>query len=177
MTAVLAAASADADLFVAQNVFFGLIAAVMIVAAWRVVTTRNVVHAALWLVLVLAGVAAQFILLGSEFVAVTQVLVYIGAVVVLFLFGIMLTRASMGEDPSVARERRGMATLVAVLLLVVTGGALLDTFTDTRVVVTEPQRAAEVSDSIFSAYIVPFEAVSVLLLAALIGAIVVARKD
>lgn len=177
MTAALAAASADADLFVAQNVFFGLIAAVMIVAAWRVVTTRNVVHAALWLVLVLAGVAAQFILLGSEFVAVTQVLVYIGAVVVLFLFGIMLTRASMGEDPSVARERRGMATLVAVLLLVVTGGALLDTFTDTRVVVTEPQRAAEVSDSIFSAYIIPFEAVSVLLLAALIGAIVVARKD
>ncbi len=177
MSTVLAAASADADLFVAQNVFFGLIAAVMIVAAWRVVTTRNVVHAALWLVLVLAGVAAQFILLGSEFVAVTQVLVYIGAVVVLFLFGIMLTRASMGEDESVARERRGMAAVVAVLLLVVTGGALIDTFTDTRLVVTEPQRAAEVSDSIFSAYIIPFEAVSVLLLAALIGAIVVARKD
>ena len=65
----------------------------MIVGALRVVTTNNVVHAALWLVVVLAGAAAQYMLLAAEFVAVTQVLVYIGAVMVLFLFGIMLTRA------------------------------------------------------------------------------------
>ena len=70
MSALLAAISSDADLMVAQNIFFGLIAAVMIVAAVRVVTTHNIVHAALWLVIVLAGVAAQFILLGAEFVAV-----------------------------------------------------------------------------------------------------------
>ena len=63
-----------------------------------VVTTRNVVHAALWLVVVLAGVAGQFIILGAEFVGVTQVLVYIGAVIVLFLFGIMLTRAKIGDE-------------------------------------------------------------------------------
>jgi len=67
------------DVLVAQNIGFGIIAAVMIVAALRVVTSRNVVHAALWLVLVLAGIAAQYILLAAEFVAVTQVLVYIGA--------------------------------------------------------------------------------------------------
>ena len=173
----LAALSADADLYVAQNIFFGIIAVVMIFAALRVVTTSNVVHAALWLVLVLAGVAAQFILLGSEFVAVTQVLVYIGAVVVLFLFGVMLTRASMGDDETVAGEKRMMASVVAVLLLAVMAMALVDTFEDDRLVIDEPQRVAEVSDSIFSQYIVPFEAVSVLLLAALIGAIVVARQD
>jgi NADH-quinone oxidoreductase subunit J len=173
----LAALSADADLYVAQNIFFGIIAVVMIFAALRVVTTSNVVHAALWLVLVLAGVAAQFILLGSEFVAVTQVLVYIGAVVVLFLFGVMLTRASMGDDETVAGEKRMMASVVAVLLLAVMAMALIDTFEDDRLVIDEPQRVAEVSDSIFSQYIVPFEAVSVLLLAALIGAIVVARQD
>ena len=173
----LAALSADADLYVAQNIFFGIIAVVMIFAALRVVTTSNVVHAALWLVLVLAGVAAQFILLGSEFVAVTQVLVYIGAVVVLFLFGVMLTRASMGDDETVAGEKRIMASVVAVLLLAVMAMALIDTFEDDRLVIDEPQRVAEVSDSIFSQYIVPFEAVSVLLLAALIGAIVVARKE
>ena len=173
----LAALSPDADLYVAQNVFFGLIAAMMLVAAVRVVTTANVVHAALWLVLVLGGVAAQFILLGSEFVAVTQVLVYIGAVVVLFLFGIMLTRASMGADESVGREKRAMAVFVSFLLFAVMGIALLDTYGDDRLVIEEPQRVAEVSDSIFSQYIVPFEAVSVLLLAALIGAIVVARQE
>ncbi len=174
---LLAAFSADADLMVAQNVFFYTIAAVMVFAALRVVTTSNVVHAALWLAIVLAGVAAQFILLGSEFVAVTQVLVYIGAVVVLFLFGVMLTRASMGDDETVAGEKRTMAAFVAILLFVVMAIALIDTYDDGRVVVEQPQRVAEVSDSIFSQYIVPFEAVSVLLLAALIGAIVVARKE
>ncbi len=174
---LLAALSEDADLLVAQNVFFYVIAAVMLFSAFRVVTTANVVHAALWLVIVLAGVAAQFILLGSEFVAVTQVLVYIGAVVVLFLFGVMLTRASMGDDETVGEERRTMAAFVGILLFAVMAIALIDTFDDGRVVIEQPQRTAEVSDSIFSQYIVPFEAVSVLLLAALIGAIVVARKE
>lgn len=177
MTALLAAISSDTDLMVAQNIFFAVIAAVMIISAIRVVTTHNIVHAALWLVVVLAGVAAQFILLGAEFVAVTQVLVYIGAVVVLFLFGVMLTRASLGEDESVDKEKRSMAAFVGVLLFAVMAMALIDTWGDDRVVIDEPQRVAEVSDSIFSQYIVPFEAVSVLLLAALIGAIVVARKD
>jgi len=174
---VLAAAATDSDLFVAQNIFFGLIAVTMVVSAFRCVTTSNVVHAALWLIVVLGGSAAQFILLGSEFIAVTQVLVYIGAIVVLFLFGIMLTRASMGDDETAAGEKRSMAIAVAVLLLVVMSGALIDSFKDIRLVIDEPQRTATVSDSIFSQYIVAFEAVSVLLLAALIGAIVVARKD
>jgi NADH-quinone oxidoreductase subunit J len=177
MSALFAAISSDADIMVAQNIFFGVIAAVMIVSAFRVVTTHNIVHAALWLVIVLAGVAAQFILLGAEFVAVTQVLVYIGAVVVLFLFGVMLTRASLGEDEGVDTEKRSMAAFVGVLLFAVMALALIDTWGDDRLVIDEPQRVAEVSDSIFSQYIVPFEAVSVLLLAALIGAIVVARKD
>ena len=193
---LLAVASADSDLYVAQNIFFAVIALVMIYAAFRVVTTANVVHAALWLVVVLAGVAVQFLFLGAEFVAVTQVLVYIGAVIVLFLFGVMLTRASMGDDETVADEKRAMAAVVGVLLFAVMAIALVDSFEDDRVVagaerdadgeyvldeagaiITEPQKVQEVSDSIFSQYIVPFEAVSVLLLAALIGAIVVARKD
>ena len=160
-----------------QNVFFYLIAAVMVVAALRVVTTNNMVHAALYLVVVLAGVAAQFLLLGAEFVGITQVLVYIGAVIVLFLFGVMLTRASMGDDETVAGEKRAMAAVVGVLLFAVMAIALVDSFEDDRVVIDDPQKVQEVSDSIFSQYIVPFEAVSVLLLAALIGAIVVARKD
>ncbi len=171
------AQSSGGDLLVAQNIAFGITAFVMLVSAWRVVTTSNVVHAALYLVLVLAGVAANFILLGSEFVGVTQILVYIGAVVVLFLFGIMLTRAELGDDDTVHRERRLMATLVGALLMVVMSYALIDAFDDTRVDLEGPRSVAEVSDSIFADYLIAFEAVSVLLLAALIGAIVVARKD
>jgi NADH-quinone oxidoreductase subunit J len=68
---------------VAQNIFFAIFAVIMVVGALRVVTSNNVVHAALWLVTVLAGAAGQYILLSAEFVAVTQVLVYIGAVMVL----------------------------------------------------------------------------------------------
>lgn len=164
-------------IFVAQNIFFGVIAAVMVLSAWRVVTTKNVVHAALYLVIVLAGVAAQFILLGAEFIGVTQVLVYIGAVIVLFLFGIMLTRARLGDDDTVARERRLMAALVGVLLFGVMSWAVIDDYRDTHVNIATQSTTELVSDSIFSQYLIPFEVVSMLLLAALIGAIVVARKD
>jgi NADH-quinone oxidoreductase subunit J len=167
---------------VAQNIAFGIIAAVMLYSAFRVVTTKNVVHAALYLVLVLAGVAANFILLGAEFLAITQVLVYIGAVIVLFLFGIMLTKAKLGEDDGVAGEKRVMASLVGVLLFAVMAGASLDSFGRKAQFVgdyanAQPTSTDALADSIFSDYIVPFEVVSVLLLAALIGAIVVARKD
>ena len=165
------------DTVVAQNIAFGILSVVMVVAALRMVTTRNVVHAALYLVIVLAGAAGIFILLGAEFVGVTQVLVYIGAIVVLFLFGIMLTRGALGEDEEANTEKRRMAALVGVLVLVVTGGAVLDSFGDAAVNRSAPSLTSEIGDTIFSQYIVPFEAVAVLLLAALIGAIVVARQD
>ncbi len=71
---------------VAQNIAFGIVAAIMVWGALRVVTVSNVVHAALWLVLVLAGVAAPYVILSSDVVAITQGLVYIGAVMVLFVF-------------------------------------------------------------------------------------------
>ena len=164
---------------VAQNIAFWIIAVVMVVAALKVVTVRNVVHAALYLVVVLAGVASLFLLLGAEFVGITQVLVYIGAVIVLFLFGIMLTRAKLGEDEEANQgmPARIASGLIAALLLSVMVVALVDFFEDAELPENTRTTTAEVSDSIFSDFIVPFEAVSVLLLAALIGAIVVARRD
>ena len=164
---------------VAQNIFFYIIATVMVLAALRVVTTSNIVHAALYLVVVLAGVAAQFILLGAEFVGVTQVLVYIGAVIVLFLFGIMLTRAKVGHEDRLNHENLYPAIMTAVLLAAVMGYAVIDFARGSEIEVLDarPTTTEEVSDAIFSTYIVAFEAISVLLLAALIGAIVVARKE
>ena len=116
------------EVLVAQNIVFAVIGLIMIIAALRMVTTTNVVHAALFLVIVLAGVAGLFILLGSEFVAVTQILVYIGAIVVLFLFGIMLTRGSYGTDEDTGRERHLMAVLVGLLMLGVISASLIETF-------------------------------------------------
>ncbi len=168
----------DAPVLHAQNVAFAVIAALMIYAAFRVVTSANIVHAAVFLVLVLAGVAAQFILLGAEFVAITQVLVYIGAIVVLFLFGIMLTKAPMHGEENASRDNWALGGLTAVVLFALLGYSLLDGFGGDRLPADlAPTATGAVSDSIFSTYLVPFEVVSVLLLAALIGAIVIARRD
>ncbi|MFW2381962.1 MAG: NADH-quinone oxidoreductase subunit J [Acidimicrobiales bacterium] len=162
------------------NIAFYVIAIIAVGAALRMVTTSNVVHSALYLLVVLAAVAAVYILLGAEFVAVTQVLVYIGAILVLLLFGVMLTRAKLGGDEDLNYEQRWIGLGISTLLFVVMAYSVWEEYgTDrsSKLVGYEPQRTAVVADSIFSTYIVPFEAVSVLLLAALIGAVVVARRD
>ena len=143
---------------VAQNIAFGIISGIVVLSALRMVTTRNIVHSALFLVAVLAGLSGQYVLLAAEFVATTQVLVYIGAVMVLFLFGIMLTKAPIGKSMQMTGTQWPIAAGVALMLGAVILYSLL-------------------GDEVFSTYIIPFEAISVLLLAALIGAIVLARKD
>jgi len=180
MASVLLAAAqnADAPILWAQNVAFAVLAALMVYAAFRMVTTANVVHAAVFLVLVLAGVAAQFILLGAEFVAITQVLVYIGAIVVLFLFGIMLTKAPMEGNERAGRDNWALGAATAIVLFALLAYSLLDGFgRDKLPADLAPTSTAAVSDAIFSTYLIPFEVVSVLLLSALIGAIVIARRD
>ena len=179
MSLLLAAAqNADAPVLVAQNVAFGIIAAMMVFGAIRVVPTSNVVHAAVYLVMVLAGAAAQFILLGAEFVAVTQVMVYIGAIVVLFLFGIMLTRAPMQGTEKPSRENWIVGLGTSLTMLCVLIYVLVDGFSGDKLPADlMPTDTRAVSDAIFSVYLVPFEVISVLLLAALIGAIVIARRD
>ena len=166
-----------AETMVAQHIAFGVIAAVVIGGALMVVTTKNVVRAALYLVAVLAGVGASFLLLGAEFVGITQILVYIGAIVVLFLFGIMLTRAPIGRELQMTSKSWISGLFVGVALAGVLGYTLIDAFGNDKLPGETVQTTAQVSDSIFSTYLVPFEVVSVLLLAALVGAIVLARKD
>ncbi len=167
-----------AELLVAQNIGFAVISVLMVIGALRVVTTRNVVHAALWLVVVLSGAAAQYVLLAAEFVAVTQVLVYIGAVMVLFLFGTMLTRARIGTERDLNNSYARLGIPVAGVLFAAMAIALVSSFGDEQL----PSAARvvgvqEISDQIFGPYLLPFWALSFVLLAAIIGAIVLARKD
>jgi NADH-quinone oxidoreductase subunit J len=162
---------------VAQNIVFGITAFAMAVGAVRVVTTKNVVHAALWLMIVLAGVAVNFILLAAEFAAVVQVLVYIGAIVVLFLFGIMLTRAPIGREIGLDNNQRIPSLLVGLLVFGLLASVLAKQWGRAHVHPSSVQRTADVANSIFTQYVVPFEAVSVVLLAALVGAVVIARRD
>lgn len=175
---------------VPANVVFAVTAVFMIAAAIRVVTTKNIVHAALWLVIVLGGVGVNYLLLQAEFVAITQFLVYLGAIIVLFLFGIMLTRAPLGVSDELDNNQRWLGLGAAGLLLVVVGYSLIETFAgdklDFRAYAdqgisdagsTAAGRTGAVADTIFGQYLIPFEMISVLLLAALIGAIVLARRD
>ncbi len=162
---------------VAQHIAFGVMALMIVVSAFFVVTTKNIVHAALFLIVVLANVAGQYFLLGAEFVGTAQILIYLGAIVVLFLFGIMLTRAPLQGEHSLDNNQRWLAAIVGLLLLGVMAYTLLDEYGDDELPAETVQRTAQVADSVFSTYLVPFEAVSVLLLAALIGAIVIARKE
>lgn len=176
------------------NIAFGILAAMMIFAAIKVVTTKNVVHAALWLVVVLLGIGADYLLLQAEFVAVTQIMVYIGAIVVLFLFGVMLTHNKLGStDDADNAKMRVAGVLTGVVIVGVLAFALLSSYSDDKMtfdgaksqvaasVADAPggasTRTQTVSDSIFGEYLLPFELVSVLLLGALIGAIVLARKE
>jgi NADH-quinone oxidoreductase subunit J len=160
-----------------QNIAFGVIALIMMMAAVQVVTSTNVVRAALSLVIVLAGVAAQYILLAAEFTAVVQVMVYIGAVVVLFLFGIMLTRARIGHESDLDNSNKIPAFIVSFTLFVLLIALLRDAFGRQKIHVAAPSNTAQIGTAIFSTYLVPFEVASVLLLAALVGAIVLARRD
>jgi len=181
VSGVLAQAAAT-TFDVPANIFFGVLAVFMIFAAVRVVTTDNIVHAALWLVLVLGGVGICFLILQAEFVAMTQFLVYLGAIVVLFLFGIMLTRAPLGKSDDLDNNQRVIGVVVGVGLLGVLSYALIETWGDDKLDFSAPEVTGGTStqllaNSIFGDYLVPFEVVSVLLLAALIGAIVLARRD
>jgi NADH-quinone oxidoreductase subunit J len=163
---------------VAQNVGFGIIAGFMIFAALCVVTTKNVVHAALWLVVVLGGIAAQYVLAAAEFVAISQVLVYIGAVMVLFLFGIMLTRAKLGADGDLNNTKGFLVGIpVALLMLGTLAWVIIDEYEDTVLPESSPTPTVELSDGYLGPFLVPFLAISFVLLAAAIGAIVLARKD
>jgi NADH-quinone oxidoreductase subunit J len=161
-----------------QEVAFLLLAVVGGLAGVAVVTSRNVVHAALWLVVALASVAGVYLLLAAPFVAFVQVIIYVGAIVVLLLFGIMLTRAPVGRrvlDNS-PRARVGALVIGAGVFTMLTV-FLLDAFGGERIAVRAATATAALGDSIFRNFVLPFEVVSILLLAALIGAIVLARRD
>jgi NADH-quinone oxidoreductase subunit J len=175
VTALILAATDDVN--VALNVGFGIIAAMMIFGALKVVTSKNVVHAALWLVVVLGGMAAQFILAGAEFVAASQILVYIGAVMVLFLFGIMLTRAQIGKEAGLNNKGWLLGVPVGIVMFGLLAWVIVDAYGDDVLPESEPTATVALSDQFLSIYLVPFLAVSFVLLAAAIGAIVLARKD
>lgn len=163
----------------ADQIVFLVVAFVTLGSGFMVVTTRNLVHAALWLVATLFGVAITYALLNASFLAVVQVVVYIGAIAILFIFAVMLTRKDMRDQGTQLNPNWWFGALLSVLTF---GGLffMLQGWSG----MSKTATAYPVSfDAIYelgtvlvspSGYVLPFEVASVLLVAALVGAVYVA---
>jgi len=160
------------------EIAFLLVGLVTFGAAIVTVTTKQLVHAALWLVVALGGLAVEYLLLTAEFIAWVQVLIYVGSVVVLLLFGLMLTKAPIGRSPDADSGNRWAALTVAVAAAGALVWVVVDAFRTTWVDLdgAAAGSTAVTGASLFQNWVLPFEALSVLLLAALVGAIVLSRK-
>ena len=162
----------------AQEYAFIVVAVIGSISAVAVVTAHNVVHAALYLVVTLASVGITFILLGAEFLGWVQILIYVGAIVILFLFGLMLTKAPIGRD-ALDNQQRWLGAIVGLGVFAGLVFLIAEAFPIDEAVASEPVRGSTelIGGALFRDYMLPFEAIGFLLLAALIGAIVIARKD
>ena len=162
---------------VAEVVFY-ILAALSIVAALGVVTVPNVVHAALFLIITLLGVAGFYILLSSEFLALVQILIYAGTVSILLLLALMLTRGAEQNLPSVGSGAQwpigfAASTVLAIALLTAVFDSSWPRDTGQVTVVSLETLAG----ALFRDWLMPFEVVSIVLLVALIGAVVLAHED
>lgn len=162
---------------VIQIIFF-VIAALIVGASAMVVTVRNIIHAALWLISSFFGVGMLYLLMEAEFLAISQVLVYVGAVSVLVLFAIMLTRQIANEAQRQLYQRWWLSLLVCVVLF---GVVLVPTLAEEQwftVAETGPiAGTVELGVGFMQEYLLPFQVAAVLLLAALVGAIVIALEE
>ncbi len=141
-----------------------------------VVTSRHLVRAGLYLVISLGATAGLYLVLGAELVAWVQILVYVGAVVVLLLFAVMLTRAPIGPSDDLDRPA-WPALLIGAGVGVGLAALLADAYRWTIHPLPEAGTAERMGAQIFGNWVLPFEVISILLLAALVGAIVLSRPD
>lgn len=164
-----------------EQLFFYIFALVAIVSAVLVVSVRNAVHSAFYLIICLLQVAAIFILLRSPFLAAVQVFIYVGAVMVLFLFAVMVLDIGREKTKDFIHSQWLPAVgviiaLLVVLVYLVKGGRLseeLGIYNEAALA----KNTEVIGKALFTQYIFPFEVVSLLLLVALVGAIVLVMKD
>jgi NADH-quinone oxidoreductase subunit J len=159
-----------------HDVVFVVVGLVTAGAAVLTVTSKNLMHAALYFAVTLGGMAGVFLVLAADFLALVQIVVYVGAVTVLFLFGLMLTRAPIGRE-ALDGQNRGLGIAVSSGLFVVLSTLVIGAFGGERTAEVAGPGIRDFGIAIFADWVLPFEVLSMLLLAALIGAIVLARRE
>lgn len=155
---------------------FLVMSAVAIASAVLAVGSTHLVHAALWLVVTLGAVAGCFVLMTAELLAWVQVLVYVGAVVVLVVFALMLTRSPTGLKSAEVTANRPVAAVLGLIATVGLGATVVAGFRGERIEGELPGTAESIGDALFRHWVLGFEVLSVVLLAALIAAIVLSRS-
>jgi NADH-quinone oxidoreductase subunit J len=157
-----------------NTIAFVVIAIVTLAGALAAATLPKLIHAALCLVVAFTGVAAFFFLLGAEFVGLVQVFVYIGAVAVLIVFTILLTRRDLEKDPGF----NWIGVVVAVAVFSGLAWAILQTHSVARTVTpTEALTVKRIGDALMTDYVWPLQCVGLLLTAALIGALILVMEE
>jgi NADH-quinone oxidoreductase subunit J len=162
-----------------EQIIFLIVGAATLLSALMVVTKRNLVHAALWLVATLFGVAIIYTLLNAGFLAVVQVVVYIGAIAILFIFAVMLTRRQAADTGASVNKNWWAGALMAVGTFAGLAFLLQSWSGFSKTAATIPSgfdAVSQLGDALTSpaGYVLPFEVASVLLLAALVGAVYLA---
>ena len=155
---------------------FGFASLVTLGAAFAVVTTKNILHSAFYLILAFVGVAMIYVLLEAPFIAVVQVLVYIGAIAILIVFAIMLTRRLMSKEMEQQNAQWVLSALGALALFGILGWILYTAVWPVQGGLMPAEPIEQLGQDLLTTYLVPFEIVSVLLLAALVGAILIGRE-
>ncbi len=161
-----------------RDIVFVVVGVITALTAILAVTTRHVVHAALWLLVSLGSLAGIYIVLGQELVGLVQLLVYVGAIVVLVLFALMLTRAPIGRHAEIDTPvwQRVVAALLGAATTALIAAVTLPLVRPTPVDVDVPTTSTpQIAQAIFGSWVWPFELLSVLLLVALVGAFAVSR--
>lgn len=168
----------------AQYIPFAIFSLLTLVGAIWTVWSRNLVHSALWLIVSLFGVGGLFILLSAPFLAAIQVMVYIGAIGILFVFAVMLTRSMTQIDDLFNRQWWVGAITGGLIFLAMLAGVILPVWgpggtLSSQPVVVDVATTREIGLALVSGngYVLPFEVASILLTAAMVGAIVIAREN
>lgn len=160
------------------DVIFWFFTVVTLGSAAVVVFSRNIIYSAFALLFTFFGVAGLYVLLGADFIAITQLLIYVGGILVLLVFGVMLTNKVVSVEIKSGTMNVGLAMVVVSL----TAGTIAGIFyaTQWRVVssgITQSTTAGELGTMMMTSYLLPFEVASVVLLVALIGAAMISRRD
>jgi NADH-quinone oxidoreductase subunit J len=162
------------------EILFWFLTALTLMGALMVVFSKNPVHSVLWLILVFFAISGHYIMMNAQFLAIVNLIVYAGAIMVLFLFVIMLMNLNSDSEPQKNKWLKMAGTIAGGSLMLVMVAALKDTDIKTKTLAGEEGNIGlvqELGKVLFTDYVLPFEISSVLFLSAMVGAVVIGKKN